>query len=235
MAGRRAQRGAATVEAIGVIVALALLVGALGPLLARSVSVDERPPPVVSRLAAPVAPIEGAPYINLEQRLPPWPRYSEGSGNPAAVASDSWAVALYGSEIAQENTTAFAVGFRRCFMADVRTLAENPLGAVPLAVSQTAQARADTSGRSRKRDLRRLSLLLLRFVVEEGEDVGPATRRLFEEGLAQARAGDIQGYGQALNREAGCLAWDIGVIRSLRLGKGHLERRGEDRAARARE
>lgn len=218
---------------IGVIVAVALLVGALGPLLAGSVSADDRPPQVVSRLAAPVAPIEGAPYINLEQRLPSWPRYSEDSGHLAAVASDSWAVALVGYEIAWENTAAFADGFRRCFLADVRSLAENPLGEVPLGLSQRVEARSGASGGSRKQDLRRRSLLLLRFVVEEGEDIGPATKRLVDEGLAQVQAGDIEGYGRTLGREAGCLAWDVGVTRGLRLGRKHFERRAVDRAERA--
>lgn len=233
MAGHEAQRGAATVEVVGVVVVVALLMGALGPLLARSIVVDESPPPVVSRIAAPVASIEGAPYINLEQRLPPWPRYSEGSGHLTAVASDTWAVALYGYGISHGNSSAFADGFRSCFLADARSLYENPVGELSLLVSRRAAPHAEVSGGSSKRDGRPLSLLLLEFVEEEGRGIGSAARRLFEEGAPQARGGDIRGYGRTLNREAGCLAWDVGVTRSLRLGREHLEQRTRDRSARA--
>lgn len=234
MAGRWAERGAATVEMVGVAIAVALLAGALGPWLASSFGPHERPPPVVSRLAAPVTPVEGAPYVNLNHRLPPWPRYAESSGDLATLAAELWAVALHGYELSEGNTEAFASGFKRCFSADVRSLYEDPLGELSLAAVNRSERGGGGGDSGQNRGADRPSLILLEFAIEEAADISPAARRLFEDGIRQIRSGDSGGSGRTLNREAGCLAWDIGATRGLRRAREHLERRGASRAERLR-
>lgn len=233
MDARDRQRGAATVELIGIGVVIALLMAGLSSWLPRNVAVDEDPPPVVSRLAAPIAPIEGAPDSNLNHRLPPWPRYAQSSGNLAQVGAEAWAVALEGYELLDQNPAAFGEGFRRCFLEDVRSLYEDPLG-------EPAQLVASRAGTHRRRpksdersDGRPSSLVLLAAVVKEAGGIGPATRRVFEDGLEQIRRGDIEAYGQTLSREAGCLAWDIGVMRGVGAGTKLLTSRARDRAERS--
>ncbi len=232
MARRPHQRGAATTELVGIVAIVAALLGALGPLLAGSVSLDERPPPVVARLAAPVAPIEGAPYVNLEQRLPPWPRYAESSGDLAMLGAEVWAQAIYGYRIARGNTVAFTDGFRSCFVADVRALSEDPLGEIHVLLA-TRGTRDRPGPRGGERSPERDASRLLQIVVEEAGDLGPAARRLYADGAAQVRRGDIAGAGRALNREAGCLAWDVGVTRALGRGRKYLEDRARDRVERS--
>lgn len=188
-------------ELAGIGVVVALLLAALSVWLPRSVELDQRPPPIVSRLAAPIAPIEGAPYENLEQRLPPWPRYAESSGILARTRARAWAVALEWDELGRANTIAFVDGFRQCLLEEARSFQRDPLRrGLELVVPMPIPAFSNET--------------------EEASEYSLLESALFEplrEEVARSPAG---GVSMRLSAEAGCIAFDYVYAR----GKGAAER-----------